>query len=648
MPNIECYPSRKVISVPPGTELLAALRAAGLEVDAPCGGKGTCGKCIVRVTRGDVDSSSLGTLPATAVAEGFVLACRTRVLQTDLVVEVPEPSPALVSHGGKFSDSDETHLVRTELLPKDADFDPLAVKWLLIVPPPQLESGLSDIDRLSRALQRDWGKLRVSYPLAVLRAAAQAVRARDGLVTVTLVRESDRIHVIRLEPGDTTTRHFGLAVDVGTTTVAVQLIDLTCARILATRTDYNGQIACGLDVISRINYARRPERLEELRTRVLETINRLVQQAAAQNEVDPREICNAVISGNTTMTHLLLGLNPEQIRLHPYTPTVLEPPYLDAGAIGLAIDPDSWVCFSPCVGSYVGGDITAGILCTDLATATEDLSLFVDIGTNGELVIGNRDFLVTTACSAGPAFEGAGIECGMRAAVGAIEKIDVDPATGSARYTTIGNAPPKGICGSGMIDLLANLYRTGWLDAGGKFDRSRPSPAIDSTGRRARYLIAPPEAAAEGVGPIAISEVDIENIVRAKAAIYSACALLLHQLELDFSDLANVYIAGGFGRFLDLEQAITIGLLPDIARAKFHYIGNSSLLGSFMVAVSQRFRRRQLDLAARMTCVELSTDPAYMDEYTAALFLPHTDPARFPSVRPTVLQSATATGAETR
>lgn len=638
MPTIECYPCRKLISVAPGTELLAALRQAGIEVDASCGGKGTCGKCIVRITKGEVNSSSLGTLPGTAVADGYVLACRTLVMQTDLTVEVPEAAPR---QGGKFSDTDETHLVRSELLPKDADYDPLAVKWLLIVPPPQLESGLSDLDRLTRALQRDWGKLRVTYPLQVLRAVAGAVRSHLGLVTVTLVKESDHIHVIRLEPGDTTTRHFGLAVDVGTTTVAVQLIDLTCAQILATRTDYNGQISCGLDVISRINYARRPERLEELRTRILETINRLLKQAAAGLDVDPGEICNAVISGNTTMTHLLLGLNPEQIRLHPYTPTVLQPPYLDAGDIGLAIHPDSWVCLSPCVGSYVGGDITAGILCTDLATATEELSLFVDIGTNGELVIGNKDFLVTTACSAGPAFEGAGIECGMRAAVGAIEKIDVDPATGCARFATIGNVPPKGICGSGMIDLLANLYTTGWLDAGGKFDRSRPSPAIEVSGRRARYIIAPTgttEGCSSTDKPISISELDLENIIRAKAAIYSACALLLHQLNLDFADLANVYIAGGFGRFLDLEKAITIGLLPDIPREKFHYIGNSSLLGSFMVAVSQRFRQRQLELAARMTCVELSTDPAYMDEYTAALFLPHTDPTRFPSIRQTIIR----------
>ena len=643
MSTVVAHPSRKTASVAAGTDLLDALRAAGVAVDSPCGGKGTCGKCMVRIVEGEVASESHGTLPPAAIIEGYVLACRTKVGQTALTVEVPEPANM---ESGKFSDSDETHLVRSELLPKNADFDPLAVKWLLQVPPPQLESGMSDLDRLTRAVQRDWGQLPVHCPLDVIRVLADTLRAPEAMtgpavleagcaaVTATLIREPHQYHVIRLEAGDTTTRHFGLAIDIGTTTIAVQLINLVRGQILATATDYNGQIPCGLDVISRINYARRPPaaaHLGELRTRVLETINRLIAQISALHGVAPHEICNAVVSGNTTMTHLFLGLIPEYIRLHPYAPTVLHSPYLSAGPIGLAIHPDSWVYLSPCVGSYVGGDITAGILCTDLALDTDELSLFVDIGTNGELVIGNRDFLVTTACSAGPAFEGAGIECGMRASVGAIEKVSIDAATGVARFSTVGNVPPRGICGSGMIDLAANLFTTGWIDPAGKFDRARTSSAIRLEGKRAKYVL----AAADGAGDkeIYVTELDIDNIIRAKAAIYSACALLLHQLNLGFADLTHLYIAGGFGRFLNLEKAITIGLLPDIPREKFHYIGNSSLMGSYMVAVSQRFRERQLELAGRMTCLELSADPAYMDQYTGALFLPHTDPARFPSVR---------------
>ncbi|MCP4692141.1 MAG: ATP-binding protein, partial [Desulfobacterales bacterium] len=396
----------------------------------------------------------------------------------------------------------------------------------------------------------------------------------------------------------------------GTTTVSVQLVSLPGAEILSTRTDYNHQIPCGIDVIGRINYARRRGGLEELRSRVVDTVNDLITQIGKESGVAPDEICNAAVSGNTTMVHLLLGLNPEYIRLEPYTPTLLEVPYQKASEIGLQIHPRSRVHISPAVGSYVGGDITAGLLCTALAADTEDISLFIDIGTNGELAIGNRDFIMACACSAGPAFEGGGIKNGMRAAAGAIEKTEIDPDTGVASFQTIGKTKPKGICGSGMISLLANLFLTGWIDSAGKLDRTRPSTAVRVNGRRAEYIVVPAEQSGTDV-PIAISELEIENIVRAKAAIFSACSLMLDQAGLEFDDLTNVYIAGGFGHFLDLEDAVTIGLLPDLHRKKFKYIGNSSLMGSYMTLVSKEYRQRQLDLARRITYLELSTDPTY-------------------------------------
>ncbi|MCK5843526.1 MAG: DUF4445 domain-containing protein [Victivallales bacterium] len=629
MPKITFTPSGKSITVSPGTELLDAAREADVEVKAPCGGKGTCGKCIVRITSGEVDSNSLGVLPGTSVADGFVLACKTKIIDSDITVEVPEQSGRT---GGKFTDAEEdTRLVRRELFPEKWNFDPLAVKWCVDVPDPQLEDGLSDIDRLTRKLQLDWGKKEFIYPLSVIRDVANTLRKENGNVTATLIREPERFRVIDIEPGNTTVRHYGIAVDIGTTTIAVQLIFLPLAESIATRSDYNDQVECGLDVISRINYARRPDRLEELRERVLKTINSLIRQICGSHSVAPEEICNAVISGNTTMIHLLLGLNPEYIRLDPYTPTLLETPYLTADEVGININPQSWVYISPNVGSYVGGDITAGILCTDLATDSEDVSMFIDIGTNGEVVIGNNDFMMTCACSAGPAFEGGGIEFGMRAALGAIEAVCVDPETGICEYRAIGDVKPEGICGSGMISLLADLFISGWLDSAGKLNRDKASKAINVSGRFATYTIAPAEETKHGK-PIIISELDIENIIRAKAAIYSACALMLEQVGMGFEDLANVYIAGGFGRFLDLEKATIIGLVPDLPRDRFHYIGNSSLTGTYMVLVSQEFRTKQIELAKRMTYVELSTDPEYMDQYTGALFLPHTDPDRFPSV----------------
>lgn len=630
MPSVTFKPSGTCVQVPAKTELLDAARQAGLEIDAPCGGRGTCGKCIVRIVAGQVDAShSLGMLPATAVADGYALACKTRVPETALTVEIPE---SLRRMGAQIAAGDESALVRGELLPRNWEYDTLSVKWVVDVPAPRLEDGLSDLDRLTRRIQKDWGPVQLDFPLSVIRTVAEALRAQAGVVTATLIRTPERVHVVRVEPGDRTTRHYGIAVDIGTTTVSVQLVNLTVASIEGTRSDYNDQIACGLDVISRINYARRADRLEELRQRVLATINRLTLQVAEASGVAVTEIGNAVLSGNTTMVHLLLGLQPEYIRLEPYTPTVLEAPYLTAAEVGLSINPESWIYFSPSVGSYVGGDITAGMLCTDLATDTSDVNLFIDIGTNGELVVGNNEFLLTSACSAGPAFEGGGIDCGMRAALGAIERVEVDPETGVPLYWTIGNVRPKGICGSGMIALLADLLKTGWLDAAGKFNRQKPSPAIQVEGRHARYVLAP-ESESGLAKAITIGELDIENIIRAKAAIYAACALLLEHAGLTFADLANVYIGGGFGRFLNLEKAVMIGLIPDLPREKFHYIGNSSLMGSYIVLVSQDYRQRQLALSRRMTYVDLSSDPKYMDQYTGALFLPHTDPEQFPTVQ---------------
>jgi uncharacterized 2Fe-2S/4Fe-4S cluster protein (DUF4445 family) len=509
----------------------------------------------------------------------------------------------------------------------------LTEKINISVPPPQKADGQSDLDRLTRALQQRLGKEDIIVPLAVIRHLADALRAEDGNVTVTLSADNPagkmrRCRVTAIEAKDGTGRHYGVAIDVGTTTVAVQLVDLSNMNVLSTCTDYNGQLACGLDVISRIDYARRPDRREELRNRVLRTINRLIAQSARQGRMAHMEIACAVVSGNTTMIHLLLGLNPEYIRLEPYTPTVRDVPFSTASEIGIAINPPAPVMISPAVGSYVGGDITAGILCTDLSNDSEDVCLFMDIGTNGEVVIGNQEFLLTCACSAGPAFEGGGIQCGMRAAHGAIERVEVDPATGLATCRTIGQVRPRGVCGSGMISLLAQLLEAGWIDAAGKLKRSELSEAIQIDGRQAAYILATAKESATQRA-IVIDEKDIENIIRAKAALYAACALMLKQVGMEFYNLQKVYIAGGFGRFLDLDAAIAIGLIPDLPRGRFHFIGNASLAGSHMALVSEKHRERQYKQARRMTYLELTTDPSYMHEYTAALFLPHTNPDSF-------------------
>jgi len=640
MPRITFQPSGISLDVEAKTTLLDAARLAGVEIDAPCGGKGTCGNCTVRVVSGRIDCENAGVLSQVEIDQGFVPTCLSSIQDSDVVIDVPDQTGR---YGGQFSDDDGIALVDPELLPSSEDHWPLTEKINIYVPPPQKADGLSDLDRLTRTLQQRLGKKDISYPLTVIRQVADTLRAADGNVTVTVLNEipsgqmsspehlpdkCERYRVTAIEANDQTGRHYGIAVDVGTTTIAVQLVDLSNMKILSTCTDYNGQLACGLDIISRIDYARRMDRREELRSRVLRTINRLIHQSAQHDQVESFEISCAVISGNTTMIHLLLGLNPEYIRLDPYIPTVLDSPSFTAEDISIDINQQAPVMISPAVGSYVGGDITAGILCTDLCNNSDDVCLFMDIGTNGEVVIGNREFLLTCACSAGPAFEGGGIKCGMRAAAGAIEKIEVDPATGLATCQTIGQVKPRGICGSGMISLLSQLLKTGWIDVAGKLNRSSPSEAVHVNGRQAAYTLVPEKDSATGRA-ITINEQDIENIIRAKAALYAACALMLAQVGMEFHDLRKVYIAGGFGRFLDLDAAITIGLLPNLPRERFHFIGNASLTGSYMTLISDKHRERQREQARRMTYLELSTTPAYMDQYTAALFLPHTNPAQF-------------------
>jgi uncharacterized 2Fe-2S/4Fe-4S cluster protein (DUF4445 family) len=669
MPSITFKPSGRTIQVEPETLLLEAAKQCGIEVDAPCGGKGSCGNCALQVIEGRLQNEESGILTRRERDQGFVLACRARIADSDATVEVPEPA---VSHGNPFNEDEGTDLTDPALRPPQEDSGPLTRKILISAPPAKGTGGQPDSDRLAACLLRaalasrpdtdhalkhkpDADAASTHFALPALRTLAEALRTAGGQVTVTTcvndrhsattissAHEKSRqtmpvcsgiMDVTAVEAGDTTTKHFGVAIDVGTTTVALQLVDLHAMNIPARCSDYNSQLACGLDIISRIDYARRPERREELRRRILKTINNLIGRCASRCGIKTNQISCCFISGNTTMIHLLLGLDPEYIRLDPFTPTILSVPCLAAADIGIDIEHPAPVAISPAIGSYVGGDITAGVLYTGLSRDREEIGMLMDIGTNGEVVLGNGDFLLAAACSAGPAFEGGGIKCGMRAAAGAIEKVEVCGQSGLADCFAIGGIRPRGICGSGMISLLSGLLRTGWIDPAGKLNRSLPSEAIRIDGRRASYRLVAAADSATGC-EITVDEQDIENIVRSKAAIYAACSLMLAQAGLTFFDVQRIYIAGSFGRSLDLDAAIGIGLLPNLPKDRFSFIGNASLKGATMALISHTHRERLHEIARRMTYLELATTPAYMDQYTAALFLPHTDPAGHHFVKP--------------
>jgi uncharacterized 2Fe-2S/4Fe-4S cluster protein (DUF4445 family) len=680
MPVVKFLPANKIVEAPVGAELLDAAKLAGVEIDAPCGGKGTCGKCAVLLVQGKVKTNTIlkqsdksvycnpanrsenncyqeprrrdvsqknhclesyqkewanlhpDTINASSenrLRHERVLACQSKIADTDIIIEIAQ---RLGDAGGQFSDSASANeLIDADLFPQISQCTSHAFQVIVNVDFPKTGDGLSDIDRLQKALAKS-GYGNIEIPLKVIQTVATVIRNGSGYVCCTLIHRADRkLLLARIDAGEINQDLYGCAIDIGTTTVAVHLVRLFDRVIIATQTEYNDQITCGLDVISRINYAQRNNGLAELHRRVVETINKLLEQVCDVTGADKSLIFCLSISGNTTMTHLLLALDPEYIRLDPYTPTILDAGCFTANDIGLDVNPFSQVQIAPAVGSYVGGDIMSGLLCTNIARNCEKISLFIDIGTNGEIILGNNEFLLACACSAGPAFEGGGIECGMRAAQGAIDNIKIDVSTGEISYSTIGSVPALGICGSAMIMLVAALFRSGIIDMSGKFIRDKKYDAIKISGRQAFLTIVDSSETGHGQ-PVYISETDINNIIRTKGAIFSACTLMLRHVGLSFDDLSSMYIAGGFGRCLNIRDAITIGMLPDLPEEKFHYIGNSSLAGSYMTLLSDTHCKVRDELAKRMTYLDLSTESDYMDHYTAAMFLPHTDERLFPGV----------------
>jgi uncharacterized 2Fe-2S/4Fe-4S cluster protein (DUF4445 family) len=444
------------------------------------------------------------------------------------------------------------------------------------------------------------------------------------------------VEVTALDDAARCSRRFGAAIDIGTTTVVVYLVDLETGAVVDVGSTYNSQIRHGDDVITRIVHATEGGGLDELRDAVLADINSIINSFVERHGISGDKIDAAVVSGNTTMSQIFWGLNPASIREDPYIPTVNRYPLWSAGAAKVAINPRAPVYTVPCVASYVGGDIAAGVLASKMHRSDET-ALFMDIGTNGEIVVGNGEWMVTAACSAGPCFEGGGIRCGMRATQGAIESVTIDPDTLEPSFGIIGGtnqanpANPLGICGSGMIDAVVEMYRAGIIDMKGVFRGER--------GGRLRQGPEGPEYVfhrdtLRGVD-IVLTQVDIENLIRAKAAIYAGVSMLIKAVGLTPSAIERVYVAGGFGNFLKVEQAIALGMIPDMPLDKYVFLGNTSIMGSYLTLLSDDLRLELEGIAAKMTYMELSATPGYMDEYVSAMFIPHTDMSLFPSsVRP--------------
>jgi uncharacterized 2Fe-2S/4Fe-4S cluster protein (DUF4445 family) len=507
-----------------------------------------------------------------------------------------------------------------------------------------MDDQTDDWGRLKTALRQKAGIEDLRISLDLLQKIGDILRKNDWQVTVITDaqmeldghRTDERLLALIPDIVPIDDPLYGIAIDIGTTTVTVWLVDLISGIVKAQASEYNGQISRGEDVISRIIFSSKNGGREELQNRVLDTINQLITQVCKRVISNPLDIVKATVAGNSTMIHLFLGIPASSIRLAPFITAVNQPPLITASSIGLQINPEATVDCLPGVASYVGADISSGVLACKM-DESEKLTLFLDVGTNGETVLGSREWLVTCACSAGPAFEGAGVLHGMRATKGAIEECWISggssPNPFKPTYRVIGNSKPRGICGSGLISLLAEMFLTGVVDKGGMINLSLAGncPRIREGEHGAEYVVAWGSETENGKD-IAIDNVDIDNLKRAKAAIYAGFTVLAQSVGVPLEMVEQILIGGSFGKYINVEKAVQIGLLPDMPWDRFKFLGNTSVQGAYLALLDWRNRDRIKDIASQMTYIELSADNTFYDAFMSAMFLPHTDLASFPSV----------------
>jgi uncharacterized 2Fe-2S/4Fe-4S cluster protein (DUF4445 family) len=628
--------SSVVVSVTSGENLLEVARKANVAIDAPCSGNGSCGKCRVKYISGELKTEKTRHISDEDFAEGWRLSCVSKIAG-DVEVLVPDIASAYKSRMKVADLSSPEEVAIFNRAKQDVEASGIAfVNDFSIVElameAPTLEDTMPDNERLIRAIKAVSGAQKVKLTYQVLKKLADVLRENAFHVNAVLKKTGHGVLVYDVRPIKDQ-RICGVAIDIGTTTVSAVILDMVNGDILAKASAGNGQIRYGADVINRIIESRKTGGQTKLQKAIIEeTINPMLHNMCRAAGITGNQIYHMCVASNTTMNHLFAGVNADPLRMEPYIPTFFETDNLEAYDLGLHVHPDAQVVISPNIGSYVGGDITSGTLVSMIWNKPE-FNLFIDLGTNGEIVFGNSDFMMSCACSAGPAFEGGDISCGMRATDGAIEACTIDAVTMEPTFTIVGEEgqKPVGLCGSGIIDVIAELFRCRIISPKGKFIREGRRVRHDEYGIGS-YVLAFQEDAA-GHKDVVINEVDIDNFIRAKGAIFSAICTMLRSLEFDVSMIENVYVAGGIGSGINMRNAVMIGMFPDVEIEKFHYIGNSSLTGAYNMVLSKKAEMKVHELAHNMTYMELSTDPSYMDEFVAACFLPHTNTALFPSVK---------------
>lgn len=618
MYRVTFTPEGKVATVAHGTTVSDAAMAAGIMLNASCGGTGLCGKCRIALVKGRLEGGK--STRVKDAEEEVRLACTSRIIE-DVTVQLLATA-ALA----------ERKVLRDNLA-QEENYDysayqcdrSLCRKIYLELEEPTAAKNSADGTRLLDALNLQ-GAENISIDFPVLQVLPDFLRQTAFRSTLTVVDYQGQQRVVKLQKGQQ--KNYAVAIDIGTTTVHAELLCLDSYEVLGHQAVVNSQVSFGEDIITRIVFSEKGEGLAKIQRAIFSDVNELVAHLVTARGLGLGDLSLLSIAANTTMTQLFLGVSARYLRRSPYVPAVRELPLCNAQEIGLNEHRHLQCLFSPGVGSFVGGDISSGILASNI-TDHEQISLYIDIGTNAEVVIGNSEWLVCSAASAGPAFEGGGLEYGMRYAKGAIIDFCMDPDTFEIAISTAESAPAQGICGTGMLAIVSELFDKEIINGLGKFSKQSGCNRLRQTSGGVEFVVVPAKYNNLETD-ITVSEIDIDNFIRAKGAIFAACATMLGELGLSFDAIDQILLAGALGSHIDLEHAMRVGLLPEMDKAKVKYIGNSSIIGARLAAFSQKAELKRKGIAAKMTNFELAEVMSYMDYYTASLFLPHTDMSHFP------------------
>ncbi|MBS7610072.1 DUF4445 domain-containing protein [Candidatus Bathyarchaeota archaeon] len=601
-------PIGRVVEVKKGTVLLEALREAGIWINSICGGHGECGKCKVILNKGEVlhlSNKEDKWLSPREKVDGYLLACQVCVLGN---AEFTIPIESQVSKPKILVDM-ESIVER---------INPACRKYLVETPV------VIDIEKKGR-LGTPFLRLKGSDEKPLLSEGILkrllSIKDKEEAITATLTVTGGQSEVIAIEPGDSRRTNYGLAIDIGTTTIVALLVDLTAGKILGRASCLNGQINYGETLVTRIAYARRQEGLIRLQKEVVKSINAIIEELTLPIGIGRKEIAEVCVGGNTVMNHLLAGIDPSYLAYVDGNEKVSRNPIVrKASELGIDVNPEAYIYCLPNVSRFLGGDAIGDVLASGMHKSDE-ISLLIDLGTNGEIILGNNLWLISASCASGPAFEGEGIGNGMRAMEGAIEHVKIDPRTLEAECEVIGNVPPKGICGSGIIDTVAEMFSAGIIDFRGKIVQHPTSPFIRRGRYGLEYILVPEERTAIG-RDIVINQRDMDYIIDSKAAVCGAVITLMRKLKLSIHDVRNLYLAGAFGAYTDLKNVMKFGILPEFPRAKVHPIGNGSLSGAYAALLSIEKRREMKEVAEKMLYIDLSVDYMFTEAYSDSIYIP--------------------------